>query len=551
MIDNRTSDSLLRLFAGACDARLQPAEQEQLSQLLLSDERVRVQYVEFVQLHTDLRFFAKADRAGQRAINGVISQQDAKRTPSGHALPIGTPIPLISESGLLSTGVSDVPSPINPSSGWWVGLAALTVPAIGAVTLVALVAMFFAFRSPRATVDEAVPPLAAHDNEKRAFNPDAQAAPRTPEHQTLLARVHLDREETRFIPLGEIGHVLLEGPADMEFINPMRARLNQGRIKLRITSKKGRGFVVETPHGEIKDLGTEFGIDASQEANNGVVVFVGAVDLSIPTAKDASGAAPTERLVQGEGLTFNRRGRLSRIMSIVTGESATFEHGGDMRLQRWNPIIGNVADNIVESNVRKFYEIVSGGMHEDALAYVDRPAHEWNGLDEHGMPNYLIGADYVMTFNDDKIQQNVEISVTLCRPATLYVFLDVRVPPPDWLIRDFRDTGDKIGQDIGPFYAQRYKKFANYERAVGPGKSIDEVFSIWKRVVPKPGIVKLGPNAGVTWESGMYGIAAVALPPASMPANKTDHKERAHDGESAAPATSSPEKRSKLPLQKT
>ena len=328
----------------------------------------------------------------------------------------------------------------------------------------------------------------------------------------------------------------------MEFINPMRARLNQGRIKLRITNEKGRGFVVETPHGEIKDLGTEFGIDASQEADNGVVVFEGAVDLSIPTAKDASGAAPTQRLVQGEGLTFNRRGRLSRIMSIVTGETATFEHGGDMRLQRWNPIIGNVADNIIESNVRKFYEIVPGGMHEDALTYVDRPAHEWNGLDEHGMPSYLIGADYVMTFNDDKIQQNVEISITLCRPATLYVFLDVRVPPPDWLTADFQDTGDKIGQDIGPFYAYRYKKFANYERAVGPGKSIDEVFSVWKRIVAKPGIVKLGPNAGETWESGMYGIAAVALPPASMPADYTDHKERAGDGEAAAAATSSPEK---------
>jgi hypothetical protein len=198
-------------------------------------------------------------------------------------------------------------------------------------------------------------------------------------------------------------------------------------------------------------------------------------------------------------------------MSIVTGETATFEHGGDMRLQRWNPIIGNVADNIIESNVRKFYEIVPGGMHEDALAYVDRPAHEWNGLDEHGMPSYLIGADYVKTFNDDKLQQNVEIFVALCRPAVLYVFLDVRVPPPDWLIRDFHDTGDEIGQDNGPFYAHRYKKFANYDRGVGPGKSIDEVFSVWKRIIPKPGIVKLGPNAGETWESGMYAFAAAPL----------------------------------------
>jgi hypothetical protein len=509
VIDSRPSDSLLRLFVGACDGRLQPAEQEQLAQLLLSDERVRAQYAEFAQLHTDLRFLAKANRAGQRALIGLSSQQDAEETPSGRASPTLAPIPLASESGLFTTGISDVPSPINPNSGWWVGVAALTIPAIGAVTLVALVALSFAFRSPRAAVDPAAPPLAAHDKEKPTSKPEA--VPRAPEHSTLLAHVHLDREETRFIPLGEIGHVLLEGPADMEFINPMRARLNQGRIKLRITSEKGRGFVVETPHGEIKDLGTEFGIDASQEADNGVVVFEGAVDLSIPTAKDASGAGQTEHLVQGEGLTFNRRGRLSRIMSIVTGETATFEHGGDLRLQRWDPIIGNVTDNIVEPNVRKFYEIVPGEMREDALSYADRPAHEWNGVDESGMPSYLIGADYVKTFNDDKIRPDVEISVTLCRPATLYVFLDVRVPPPGWLVGDFHDTGDKVGLDNGPFYAHRYKKFANYVRGDGPGKSIDEVFSVWKRIVPKPGIVKLGPNASETWESGMYAFAAVPL----------------------------------------
>ena len=185
MIDNRSSDSLLRLFAGACDARLQPAELEQLAQLLVSDERVRVQYIEFVQLHTDLRFFAKAYRAGQRAMNGVSSQQDAQEAPSGHTLPIAMPIPLASESGLFTTGISDVPSQINPISGWWVGLAALTIPAIGAVTLVALVALFFAFRSPRAAVDEAVPSLAAHDKEKPASNPDAQAAPRAPEQSML------------------------------------------------------------------------------------------------------------------------------------------------------------------------------------------------------------------------------------------------------------------------------------------------------------------------------------------------------------------------------
>src|SRR5690606_9650683 len=88
---------------------------------------------------------------------------------------------------------------------------------------------------------------------------------------------------------------------------------------------------------------------------------------------------------------------------------------------------------------------------------------------------------------------------------------DLRVPPPEWLRRDFENTGDRIALDAGPFYAHRYKKFANYGQGVGPGKSIDEIFTVWKCVIHSPGIVKLGPNAGVTWESGMYGVAAAPL----------------------------------------
>jgi hypothetical protein len=290
---------------------------------------------------------------------------------------------------------------------------------------------------------------------------------------------------------------------------------------LRITSPQGRGYVVETPHGEIKDLGTEFGIDASHESCNGVVVFEGAVDLSFPKALGQKGALQIERLVQGEGLTFTRRGRLSRIMSIITGDNATFEQGGDMRLQRLDPIIANVTDNIQESDVRKFYEIVPCGLREDALTYVDRPNHEWNGIDKHGMPKYLIGADYVKTFNNDKMREDVEIQVTLCRPARLFVILDQRVAPPQWLVEGFRQTGDQLGLDIGPYLDPTSSRLVNCLRGAGCGNSIDERFAVWERVVNVPGVVKLGPNAGGTWACGMYAIAAVGLAEEAPPASRT------------------------------
>ena len=36
-----------------------------------------------------------------------------------------------------------------------------------------------------------------------------------------------------------------------------------------------------------------------------------------------------------------------------------------------------------------YYEIVPQGMQEDSLVFVDRIAHECNGITEQGMPEYL------------------------------------------------------------------------------------------------------------------------------------------------------------------
>src|SRR5438477_11532680 len=100
------------------------------------------------------------------------------------------------------------------------------------------------------------------------------------------------------------------------------------------------------------------------------------------------------------------------------------------------PVIGDVRDNIRKGDSIKSYQIVRGGLEEDVLAFVDRN-HQWNGVDAKGMPPFLVGADYIMPFNDDKFVPNLELNVRLLRPATLYVFLDNNMVVPDWLRRHF------------------------------------------------------------------------------------------------------------------
>ena len=57
------------------------------------------------------------------------------------------------------------------------------------------------------------------------------------------------------------------------------------------------------------------------------------------------------------------------------------------------------------------------GLHEDAVAYSDNPYHQWNGLTEEGLPDFLRGADYIKTFNHYRYLRVFKMTVEFTRPA--------------------------------------------------------------------------------------------------------------------------------------
>lgn len=345
-----------------------------------------------------------------------------------------------------------------------------------------------------------------------ALRPDP-VAPEVAVHSTSPTKgedvvlINIVSAESRWLPIKDVGKLYIQGPAQLELIGSTRVKLTKGRVRVRITDPRGRGFVVETPQGQVTDLGTEFGVDVSGDNATGVVVFEGEVNLAYERAPSEV-VQREERLVQGQGLNINASGESSRIMSIVKGNLATFRKQEEYTVDSEQLII-DVDDNIRAGDVKSFYEIVPRGLKEDALAFVDRPTHEWNGVDKSGMPAYLLGADYVKPFNSDKMRKDVELTITLARPARLFVFLDERVAPPEWLTNGFRDTGDKIGLDCGPFVLNHTRYV--FVRDKGPGVSINVNFSVWEQIVPRSGKVRLGPNSGSSNQSNMYGLAAVPL----------------------------------------
>jgi hypothetical protein len=286
--------------------------------------------------------------------------------------------------------------------------------------------------------------------------------------------------------------VTLVGPADVQVLSDRRIRAARGRITARVRDG-ATGFSIETPSTVVVDRGTEFGLEVDTAGQTGVVVFKGLVDLSLPGP--AQGSAAIKRLSQGEGVRIGRTGRMSRIVSVERGSDVdawSFEPSTDQDV-----VIRSVSDNIRGLGSSKYYELVHHGLADGSPSYVDR-LFQWKGLGPAGLPEFLQGADYIMTFNDDKRTKDLQITVELETTATLYVLYDDRQAIPQWLAQRFTDTGINIGLDVTP----------------SPGwdpKTPPYPFSIWKRDLEQGEAISLGANE-IGAARAMYGIAASRRP---------------------------------------
>lgn len=303
--------------------------------------------------------------------------------------------------------------------------------------------------------------------------------------------------------------LVLEGPADFQLVSPKKAIARQGKLVARV-GPEGIGFEIETPHAQVTDRGTSFGISISPDEQTDVVVYEGKVDLAVRSDDDGRGA---RRLESGEGLRVGPRGAVNRIVLVEDSHFVPPPLLGSVTVKRPR-IISSVSDNVSLQQTAKYFRIVGGGIQEDCQAYVDR-LHQWNGWDGQNIPQFLQSADYVMGFNDDKILPNLQVTVRLSQPANLYVLWDNRVEVPDWLKRGFSDTMHKIGLDEGFLAADAV---GEQPLGIGPGDSVDREFSVWRREVRTAGEVQFGPvrSEATSLEplevpASMYGIAATPL----------------------------------------
>jgi ferric-dicitrate binding protein FerR (iron transport regulator) len=295
--------------------------------------------------------------------------------------------------------------------------------------------------------------------------------------------------------------VLLHGRSSLRIESDMLVLLDHGQATAQVPHW-AKGFTIETADVEVIDLGTQFGVMARDNGSTDVVIFEGEVDLK-PTGGDRR---VQKRLKQGEAARVNSEGDINRIVEVrsdVKGGWSTRHPSGIS-----HSVFKAIRDNIPPSDGSKYYyyQITAAGLEDDAWAYVDGHPHQWNGLRADGLPDFLQGADYTRTFNDYRYIHDLEIVVELDGPADLFVLFDDRVPTPDWLRDGFRDSGVNIGLDEGP-----WEGIPDHRCAVGPGNSIDNVFSVWRRRCERAETVKLGAVGNSNEARAMYGIAATPL----------------------------------------
>ena len=199
-------------------------------------------------------------------------------------------------------------------------------------------------------------------------------------------------------------------------------------------------------------------------------------------------------LVEGEAVQVSSKGAKKRVTCVFT----TGDSGDWSRKPPLGALITDVHDSTEEAGSNHFYRVGVGSLTTGTSLRQTNPL-SWRTLDGSPLPDWLEGGDWAETGSDE--DADVDLQVTLARPAVLFVLQDVRRAPPAWLRDRFTDTGTRLLLE------------RSSAKASGEGKS-PQPFTVWSMKVSQPGTVTLGPSfdPGQAAKGRRYRVAAKAFP---------------------------------------
>ena len=217
-------------------------------------------------------------------------------------------------------------------------------------------------------------------------------------------------------------------------------------------------------------------------------------------------ASQSITMLDGEALSLQKDTTPSRISSVnIKFDKIQFD------LARESDLIESVTDNITDQDFRKFYGIVGRGMSEGTIAYTNRPGVVWMAKPETSFPQRLLGADVVCPFHMDRMRSDLNVTLHLKKPCTVYVLWDKRRRPLAWLRDNFKRTDQRLCS--GPWG----KSTMPVVWRVAPdaqGRILLE-YKVWCKDVPESGPFTLGPphSREARRRRGGFAMYGVAVQP--------------------------------------
>jgi hypothetical protein len=278
-VDPDWMDELRELLPRLCDDQLTPDDRPRLNQILDQHAAARAYYLKYMAVHSSLA-----------AMAGSASAADAQLTVERMTLArfAGQTSDRLLTSCDLEPARSEFFSRWQQAAFWMAGVSALVLIAFGVWSLrpheqqsistnsVALVTTIDvesepAISGPMVAEVTYVSGIADWQNPNGSF----AVASRVRAGQILsLVRGQVE------LTYGTGAKLLLTGPSEF-LVRPTGGKLRRGELVARVP-EAGHGFTIETPHGKVIDLGTEFGVVVDDFGVSQVSVFEGKVE-TLPT----------------------------------------------------------------------------------------------------------------------------------------------------------------------------------------------------------------------------------------------------------------------------
>jgi len=307
----------MQLTSALCDDRITPEQFRELESLVCNDPEVARFYVSMIHLDASLHRFASyfSQPMSREDDIDILSGERVRDGGRAFGMDESMVLPAITEPEFADSNELAAPYQVQSQlseklrprtdgsrslylKGGFAALLAVGVGLWGYVLLshkvkspavnVVGIAPAVTPTVPAATTEDAIlPPPVPIATVELAANPVWGTTDLPPHDANFVAGQSLSLKS------GDVqllfhrgGRLVVEGPAELEFVSDAKISLHRGKI---VATIPGGGLVVVCPMGLVTDLGTEFGLAVDSNGGTEVAVFQGRVSASLSSTATTQG----------------------------------------------------------------------------------------------------------------------------------------------------------------------------------------------------------------------------------------------------------------------